>query len=88
MKQDIQHTITLPVDLYDYLKREAKRRRMSISAYVRRVLSSLREEEYVEIADEETEKALAEAREDIRAGRYVEVKPGDKKALHAALWGK
>ena len=84
----IQENVSLPEYLYNIVARRAKSHRISISDYISQVIASSIEEEYVEIADEKTEKAIGEAMDDIEHGRYVRVKPGDRKTLHKVLWGE
>jgi len=87
-QKTIHETVTLAEDIYSVASERAKENRVSVSEYLSRIVSMSVSTEYVEIADEATEKAIAQGRDDIRNGRGTIVPAGDKRMLRKVLWGE
>lgn len=83
----INATVDLPTDVYYQLETRARQEGCSVAEYLARLITHAAEED-IPMVDEETEKRIAEGRADIKAGRYITIKPGDKKAMRKALWGE
>jgi hypothetical protein len=80
-KDTVQKMITFPRALAEAAEERAKKYGLLLPEYIRfLVLEQIKrdeEREFVEIADEKTEKAIGEALEDYKYGRYTVLKRGE-----------
>ncbi|MBU1110179.1 hypothetical protein KKB83_00990 [Patescibacteria group bacterium] len=82
-----QKLITFSPQLYHLVESKAGRVGLSFPDYIR-LLAAMDikgDIERIQMVDERTEERIGMSLEDIRAGRYVRVKPGNEKQLNKLL---
>lgn len=81
---NIQKNITLTPELFYALLQKAQEVKLDFQDYVRALLSASVKTD-IPLVDEETEKRIAQAVQDLTQGKYVDVDPKDHKSLDRIL---
>lgn len=81
---NIQKNITLTPELFHALLDRAKETKLDFQDYVRVLLAASIKSD-LPLIDEETEKRIAQAVQDLAQGKYIEVNPHDEKKMNKIL---